>query len=118
MPSTPSLKTLAARRIALQAAIDTQRLATATLVTRAFSPLQTLDQVQTAWRRLPTFAIAGAWPLGWFVQRAFPQAKVLGTILRWSPAALGALRALTAMTAQRPPASAPPPPPGRNGAVS
>jgi hypothetical protein len=118
MPSTPSLKAMTARRVALQAAIDTQRVATAALVTRVASPVQKLDQLQSAWRRLPTFAIAGALPLGWFVQRIFPQAKVLGTILRWSPAALGALRVITAMTAQRPPASVPPPPPSRPEAVS
>jgi hypothetical protein len=109
---------MTARRVALQAAIDTQRVATAALVTRAFSPLQTLGQVHTAWRRLPAFAIAGAWPLGWIFQRTFPQAKVLGTILRWSPFVLGALRAITAVTAQRPPASAPPRDQGRPRPVS
>ncbi len=84
-----SHKAVLLRRVAARRAQCIQ--ATARLV----QPLEWLDQALSFWRRVAPFARFASVPLGFLFKRsAAPRIRILGSLLRWGPLVLGAVRGL------------------------
>lgn len=88
---------LATRKAALQRSIAFHRFQCAGAAVRAAQPLAWLDRMVAFWRRLSPLAQFAVVPLGFLLKRSVaPRPRLLGTLLRWGPVLLGAVRGLTA----------------------
>lgn len=88
---------LGAHKAALRRRITAGRAAGAAAAARALRPVVWLDGVLALWRRVSPLAGLAAIPLGLLLKRsATPRPRLLGTLLRWAPLVLGAVRGLTA----------------------
>ncbi len=93
MHSDRELNRLAAHKAALRHRIGRHRAACVLAADRALQPLAWLDRMLAFWRRLSPFAKFAAVPLGFLLKRASaPQPRLLGTLLRWGPVVLSAVR--------------------------
>ena len=91
------LSRLAAVKAALRHDIARHRRQCVTAATRVVQPLAWVDQLLALWRRLSPFASLAAIPLGFLLKRsAAPRPRMLGTLLRWAPVVLGAVRGIAA----------------------
>ena len=91
------LNRLAAHKAALRHRIALQRIRCVEAAARALQPVAWLDRVLAFWRRLSPFAKLATVPLGFLLKRSSaPPSRVLGTLLRWGPIVLGAVRGLAA----------------------
>jgi hypothetical protein len=89
------LTRLAAYKTALRWDIALHRTQCAAAASRVAQPLAWLDRMLALWRRLSTFGPLAAVLLGWVVTRTvFPRRKILGSLLRWAPLALGLVRGI------------------------
>ena len=92
------LTRLAAYKTALRGDIALHRTHCAEAAARAAQPLAWLDRMLACWRRLATFGPLAVVLLGWVVTRTvFPRRKILGSLLRWAPLALGLVRGIGAV---------------------
>jgi hypothetical protein len=92
------LTVIAEGKTALRQRIARHRLQTAQAVTRVTQPLAWLDRTVAQWRKLSPFAALAAVPLGFLLKRrAAPRLHLLGTLLRWSPLLVGAVRSFSAL---------------------
>lgn len=86
------LTALAWHKARLRQRIAHRRDACAEAAARIARPLEWLDRALTFWRRLAPLA---AGPLGFLAGRTlFPRRRLLGALVRWGPAVLGAVRGL------------------------
>ena len=86
---------LAAHKAALRRSIGFHRIQCVQAAARLAQPLEWLDRMLAFWRRLPSFARVAVVPLGLIVARTvFPRMKILGSLMRWGPLILGAVRGL------------------------
>ena len=86
---------LAAHKAALRRSIGFHRIQCVQAAARLAQPLHWLDRALAFWRRLPTLARVAAIPLGLVVARSIlPQHRLLGSLLRWGPLVLGAVRGI------------------------
>ena len=91
------LNRLAAYKSALQWDIALHRTQCAEAAARVAQPLAWLDRMLACWRRLSTFGPLAVVLLGGVVTRiVFPRRKILGTLLRWAPLAVGLVRGVGA----------------------
>ncbi|AOS44431.1 hypothetical protein Verru16b_01493 [Lacunisphaera limnophila] len=97
MYSHRELSRLSAHKAALRGRIAGRRTLAAALATRALRPVAWLDRLRDLWRGVAPFAGLAAIPLGLLLKRSpAPRPRLLGTLLRWAPVVLGAVRGLTA----------------------
>jgi hypothetical protein len=90
------LNRLAAHKAALQRGIAQRRAQCAESAARMARPFEQLDRMLAFWRRLSPLVKFAAAPLGFLVARTvFPQRKILGSLLRWSPLVFGAVRGIS-----------------------
>jgi len=86
---------LAACKDTLRRRIALRRVECAEAAARVTQPLEWFDRALAFWRRLTAFAPFAAVPLGFVIQRAiFPRRKMLGSVLRWAPLVVGAMRGI------------------------
>lgn len=84
---------LAAYKAALRRDIALRRICCAAAASRLAQPVAWLDRMWAILRQLSPVALFAAVPLGVLVQRTvFPRMKVLGSLLRWGPVVVNALR--------------------------
>ena len=84
------LRRLALHKAAVRRRIARHRAECAAAAVRVTRPLAWLERLLTLWRKLAPFA---AVPLGLLVTRSVTRrSKILGTLTRWGPLALGAAR--------------------------
>jgi hypothetical protein len=89
------LTLLADRKALLRRDIALRRAECAEAAARVARPIKWLGRMLVLWRQLSPFAQFAAVPLGLLVQRTvFPRSRLLGMLLRWSPLAFGAVRAV------------------------
>ena len=89
------LTRLAAYKAALRRDIALRRAQCAEAAARVAQPLEWLDRMLAFWRRLSPLVKFVALPLGFLLKRSLaPRTRVLGTLLRWGPPVLGAVRDL------------------------
>lgn len=87
------LKVLAWRKARLRRKIAVQRDDCAEAASRVAEPLAWIDRALAQWRRLSPFLKFAALPLGFVLKRSLlPRTHLLGTLLRWAPAAFGLFR--------------------------
>jgi hypothetical protein len=87
------LRRLASQKIALQREIALRRLDCAEAAARVSEPLEWLDRMLAFWRKFSPIAQLAALPLGFLVKRTlFPRLKLLGSVMRWGPLFVGAVR--------------------------
>jgi hypothetical protein len=92
------LTRLAAHKAVIRRHVARRRTQCAEAAVHVARPLEWLDRVLAFWRRLSPLAAAAAVPLGLLVSRTlFPRLKILGSLARWGPLALSALRGLGSM---------------------
>jgi hypothetical protein len=97
MYPTKELSVLAARKAALRERITIRRDQCAGAAARVARPLEWMERALARWRRLSPLVKIAAIPLGILLKRKLaPRTRVFGTILRWGPAVLGAVRGLSA----------------------
>lgn len=90
------LTRLAAAKVTLRRDIARRRHQCAAAAAAIARPLAWVDRAAAFWQKITPFAGLATVPLGLLLERAvFPRAKLLGTLLRWGPAALRAMRNLT-----------------------
>jgi hypothetical protein len=90
------LKRLAGHKAALRRKITWHRAQCARAATRLARPLDWLDRMLAHWRRLSPLARLAVVPLGFLLKKsASPRPRLLGTLLRWGPAAWNVLRGFT-----------------------
>ncbi|MDP2137664.1 MAG: hypothetical protein Q8J74_07400 [Candidatus Didemnitutus sp.] len=88
---------LAIRKATLRQGIAVRRFQCAGAAVRAAQPLEWLDRLLAFWRRLSPLAQFAVVPLGFLLKRSVaPRPRLLGTLLRWGPVLLGAVRGLNA----------------------
>lgn len=91
------LTRLAAHKAALQIRIGRERRSCASAATRIVRPLGWLDGALDFWHRLSPLVRFAAIPLGlWLKRSATTRPRLLGTLLRWLPLVMGAVRGLAA----------------------
>lgn len=90
----PELIRLAAHKAVLRRSVARQRAACAVAAARVVEPVQWLDRIAAAWRRLAPLAPLLAVPLGCWAVRAAPP-RVWRWLLRWGPVAVGSIRGMT-----------------------
>ena len=91
------LSRLASHKAALRRRITSHRVETVGLATRVLQPVAWLDRLLAFARRLSPFAVLAALPLGLLFKRsAAPRPRLFGTLLRWAPLVLGAVRGFAA----------------------
>jgi hypothetical protein len=96
------LTRLAAHKGLLQRASARHRSECANVAARIAQPLEWIDGMSAAWRRLAPLALFAVVPLALLVARAArPRLKFLGLLLRWAPVVLGATRGLGAIFQRR-----------------
>ncbi len=102
MYSDRELTRLALHKAALRHRIAMQRTQCVEAAARVAQPLAWLDRVVAFWHRLSPYAQFAAVPLGFLAQRAvFPRRRILGSLLRWGPLVVGAVRGIrTALKAR------------------
>ena len=89
----PELIRLAARKAALRRDITLRRTQCVSAAARIARPLAWLDQAVALWRKISPVAKLTAIPLAVVAGRMFlPRVKIQGTLLRWAPAVIGAVR--------------------------
>ena len=89
------LTRLAAYKAALRRDIALRRAQCAEAAARVAQPLEWLDRMLAFWRRLSPLVKFVALPLGFLLKRSLaPRTRILGTLLRWGPPVLGAVRDL------------------------
>jgi hypothetical protein len=94
----PELNRLAAYKVALRRGIAIRRAHCAEATARIAQPFAWLDRMLAFWRRLSPLAKFAAAPLGFLVTRTvFPRRKFLGSLFRWSPLVVGAVRGIRSM---------------------
>jgi hypothetical protein len=95
MYSERELIRLSAHKAALRRRIARHRRACVTAATRVAQPLAWVDRLRVFWRRFAPYApLLAAVPLGLLRKRALAAPpRLLGTLLRWGPVVLGAVRA-------------------------
>jgi hypothetical protein len=89
------LTRLAAHKVALRRSIALRRTQCAEAAARMARPFEWLDRMLAFVRRISPLMNFAAVPLGFLVTRTiFPRRKILGSLVRWSPVVLGAMRGL------------------------
>ncbi len=89
------LTRLAAHKAARRRDIALHRAQCAGAAARALQPVAWLDHKLVLWRQLSPIAKFVAVPLGMLLKRSSsPRPRMLGTLLRWGPIVLGAVRGL------------------------
>lgn len=89
------LNELAAHKAALRSRIASRRATCGLLATRALRPLAWADTLLSFWRSVSPVARLAVIPLGFLLKRSpARRPRLLGTLLRWAPLVLGALRGL------------------------
>jgi hypothetical protein len=89
------LTRLDAHKAALRLRITGRRAECAAAAAGVLQPVAWLDRMLALWRRVAPFAPFAAVPLGFLFKRAAaPRRSVLGTLLRWGPVLVGAMRSL------------------------
>jgi hypothetical protein len=87
------LTRLAGRKAVLRRHIARHRDTCVQAATRVVQPLAWLDRMLAHWRQLSPLVPLAALPLGFLLKRsASPRPRLLGTLLRWGPLAIRALR--------------------------
>jgi hypothetical protein len=82
---------LAAHKAVLRRTIARRRAECVTAYTRVVRPLAWVDQGVTVWRSLSPWVKLATLPVTFlFGRAAIPRARLLGTVLRWSPVVLAA----------------------------
>lgn len=90
------LSRLDAHKAALRMRIARRRVQCAEAMQGVMRPLAWLDRAVIFWRRVSPLAKLAALPLCLVAKRVlFPRAKLLGTLFRWGPIALGVARSLS-----------------------
>lgn len=88
-----ALTRLTGRKAALQRNITRRRAKCVEAASRVSQPLVWLDRMLAYWRGLSPFAKLAVVPLGLVVRRTlFSRRKILGSLVRWAPLALAAIR--------------------------
>lgn len=92
------LNRLALHKAVLRRRIGRHRAECVRAATHVLQPLAWLDRALALWRRLAPFAAFAAVPLGFLLLKrsAAPRPRMLGTLLRWAPIVLGAVRGFAA----------------------
>ena len=91
----PELIRLAGHKSALRRVIARRRVECATAASRATHPLVWLDKALTLWRKFSPVAKLAVIPLVAIAGRSLlPRAKFVGSLLRWGPLAVAAIRSL------------------------
>lgn len=87
------LNRIAMHKVALRHRIAVRRAQCIENFSQASRPLEWLDRMLAYWRKLSPFARFAAVPLGFLVKRKiFPRTKMIGSLFRWGPILLAALR--------------------------
>ncbi len=90
------LSQLARHKAALRRKITWHRAQCVRASTRLAEPLAWLDRMMAHWRRLSPLARLAVVPLGFLLKKSTrPRPRLLGTLLRWGPAAWNVLRSFT-----------------------
>lgn len=90
----PDLIRLAGHKAALRRRIAARRAECDGLVIRVLQPLAWLDRGAALWRRVSPFARYAVIPLALMLKhRLAPRPRLLGSLVRWAPLVIGALRA-------------------------
>ncbi len=93
------LRHLAFHKAALHRRIGRRRAECAAAATGVAQPLAWLDRALTFWRRLSPFTKFAAVPLGFLLKRTLsPRLKLLGSLVKWAPLVLSAVRGLRTAT--------------------
>jgi hypothetical protein len=96
MYPAPDLTRLALHKAALRRRIAVRRAQVTCAMARLAQPVEFLDRALAFWRRLSPFTRFAAVPLGFLLKSSVaPRVRVLGTLLRWGPVVLGAVRSFT-----------------------
>lgn len=96
------LDRLAAHKVGLRRSIALRRADCAVAAAEVIRPLEWLDRAIAMVRRMTPLARFAALPVGLFVQRLlFPRKKIFGSILRWAPLIVGAVRGIGAVVGDR-----------------
>ena len=94
----PELTRLAAYKAALRRDIAFRRDECVEAAAGVAKPFEWLDRMLALWRRLSPLTQFAAVPLGFALKRTlFPRARLLGSLLRWSPLVFGAARVIGSM---------------------
>lgn len=96
----PELIRLAAHKAALRRSLARHRAASATAAIRVAEPLEHLDRILAAGRRLAPFAPLLAVPLGYWAARA-SLPRMLQRLWRWGPLVAGGLRGIKTLVTAR-----------------
>lgn len=89
------LSGLASHKSALRRRITSRRTECNALATHALRPLAWADTLLSFWRSVSPVARLAVIPLGFLLKRSpARRPRLLGTLLRWAPLVLGALRGL------------------------
>jgi hypothetical protein len=92
----PQLNRLAAHKVALRRGIARRRAQCAEAAARIAQPVEWLDRMFSLVRRISPLVKFAAVPLGFLAARTFlPRRKILGSLVRWSPLVLGAVRGIS-----------------------
>ena len=87
------LTRLSTHKVALRQRIARHRHQCVTAAARVVQPLAWLDRMLGLWRQFAPFASIAAVPLGFLLKRSSaPRPRMLGTLLRWAPVLVGAVR--------------------------
>jgi len=90
------LTSLAANKSALRQRILTRRSEWAAAATRLTQPIAWIDRAHASWRRLSPLVKLASVAIGLLMGRLkIRHLRTLGSVLRWSPLVLGAVRGLT-----------------------
>jgi hypothetical protein len=94
------LNRLAGHKVILRRNIALRREQCAEAAARLAQPMQWADRMLALWRRVAPFARLAAVPLGLFAAgKVMPKFKLLGSLLRWGPLVVGAVRGFKSMAA-------------------
>lgn len=100
------LNRLAAHKLVVRRRIAVRRVDCTVAATEAIRPLEWMDRAIALVRQLSPLARFAAVPLGFLLQRTlFPRKKLLGSMLRWAPLVIGAVRGIGAALGDRASAS-------------
>jgi hypothetical protein len=96
------LRFLSERKASLKAVIAVRRLQCAEAAHRVARPLEWLDRVAAFWRRVSPIVQISALPLGFLVKKVFfRKHRILGSVAKWTPMVISALRGLGAAAPPR-----------------
>jgi hypothetical protein len=92
----PQLNRLAAHKVTLRRGIALRRAQCAEAAARIAQPVEWLDRMLALMRRISPLVKLAAVPLGFLAARTvFSRRKLLGSLARWSPLVLGAVRGIS-----------------------